>query len=152
MNERLKQLYKSHILKKAKDDTHLGELPAYTHLIEAYNPMCGDKYSLYLQVKGGTVAEASFQGFGCAISKASTAVLTERLIGTDLKEVKALVDLFLELINPESKTPIEQLTEDEELWAFAGTRDYPERIQCAGLAWTELAKSGPELLPPSDNV
>lgn len=151
MNERLKELYKSHIIKKAKDDTHVGELPAYSHLIEAYNPMCGDKYILYLQVTGGKVTEASFNGFGCAISKASTAVLTDRLIGTCLTEVKALVDLFLELIDPESKIPVEQLTEDEELWAFAGTRDYPERIQCAGLAWTELAKSGPELLPSSDN-
>ncbi|GAB5527578.1 MAG: SUF system NifU family Fe-S cluster assembly protein [Roseivirga sp.] len=152
MNERLKQLYKSHILKKAKDDTHFGELPVYTHLIEAYNPMCGDKYTVYLQVSGGTVTAASFQGFGCAISKASTAVLTERLIGTDLAKVKALVDLFLELIDPESKIPIEQLTEDEELWAFTGTRDYPERIQCAGLAWKELAKSGTKLLPSPDKV
>lgn len=141
MNERLKQLYKSHILTRAKDDSHFGELPGYTHLLEAYNPMCGDKYSLYLQVADKTILNASFKGFGCAISKASTAVLTQRLVGTDLTEALELADLFIKLIDPESDTPIEKLTGDEELQAFAGTREYPERVQCAGLTWEELIKS-----------
>lgn len=140
MKDRLKQLYKSHILTKAKDETHLGELQNFTHKLEAYNPMCGDKYTVYLQVVDKTIVSASFKGFGCAISKASTAVLTSRLIGLDFSSAKALTDLFLELINPESNTPIEELTQDEELQAFAGTRDYPERIQCASLAWGEFIK------------
>jgi nitrogen fixation NifU-like protein len=142
MNDRLKQLYKSHILTKAKDETHVGELQDFTHILEAYNPMCGDKYTLYLQISGKTIQNASFKGFGCAISKASTAVLTSRLIGMDFSSVSQLTDLFMELINPESKIPVEELTRDEELQAFAGTRDYPERIQCASLAWDELVKSG----------
>lgn len=140
MNDRLKQLYKRHILIKSKDDTHVGELEGYTHLLEAYNPMCGDKYNLYLQVKGQTITGASFKGFGCAISKASTAVLTERLIGTSLTEAGELVNLFMEIINPDSSMAIEELTKDEELQAFAGTRDYPERIECASLAWKEFTE------------
>lgn len=143
MNDRLKQLYKSHILTKSKDNTHVGELKGYTHVLEAYNPMCGDKYSLYLQVADQTILDASFKGFGCAISKASTSVLTERLIGSDFTDAKRLANLFMEIINPDSATAVEELTEDEELQAFAGTRDYPERIECAGLAWKEFTKFEP---------
>lgn len=142
MNDRLKQLYKSHILTKAKDETHVGQLQDFTHVLEAYNPMCGDKYTVYLQVVDKTIVNASFEGFGCAISKASTAVLTSRLIGTDFLSAKQLTDLFMELINPESQIPVEELTSDEELQAFAGTRDYPERMQCASLAWDEFIKAG----------
>jgi nitrogen fixation NifU-like protein len=142
MNERLKELYKKHILIKAKDEQHVGELEDYTHLLEAYNPMCGDKYTLYLKIADDRIEDAAFKGFGCAISKASTAVLTARLIGTSLTEAGKLTSLFLELINPDSKAAVETITADEELQAFAGTREYPERQQCASLAWTELSKSG----------
>lgn len=142
MNERLKELYKKHILIKAKDERNVGELEGYTHLLEAYNPMCGDKYTLYLKIADDTIQSASFKGFGCAISKASTAVLAARLIGISLTEAGELTSLFLELINPDSKAAVEAITADEELQAFAGTREYPERQQCASLAWTELSKSG----------
>lgn len=143
MNDRLKQLYKSHILTKAKDETHFGELSTYTHVLEAYNPMCGDKYSLYLEVEDERIKNASFKGFGCSISKASTAVLAARLVGAKFSGAKELTELFMELINSDSLIPVEELTDDEELLAFAGTRNYPERKQCASLVWDEFIKSGP---------
>lgn len=138
MNDRLKALYKSHILTKSKDDTHFGELSEYTHVIEAYNPMCGDKYSLYLSVEGNSIVNASFKGFGCAISRASTALLTERVIGANFSTIDKLINLFLEILDPEAKSSVEALTSDEELQAFAGTRDYAERLQCANLVWSEF--------------
>jgi nitrogen fixation NifU-like protein len=143
MNDRLRALYKSHILTRSKDERHFGELPNYTHLIEAYNPMCGDKYNLYLQIEGNVVINASFKGFGCAISKASTAMLTERLIGAQLTDINEMVTLFLEILNPDSEEEVTSLTTDEELQAFAGTRDYPERLQCASLVWDELEQFKP---------
>lgn len=135
MNERLKNLYKTQILTYAKDSTHEGELTGATHALEAYNPMCGDKYTIYLLVKNGTVNDAKFKGYGCAISKASTAILVEKIMGKELSEVEALVSLFLQVINAKSPHQPEELTSDEALLAFAATREFPERKKCASLSW-----------------
>jgi len=135
MNERLKNLYKTQILTYAKDSTHEGELADATHVLEAYNPMCGDKYTVYLLVKKSTVIDAKFKGYGCAISKASTAILVEKIIGKELSEVQTLVTLFLQVINEQSSQQPEALTSDEALLAFAATREFPERKKCASLSW-----------------
>ena len=140
MNDRLKALYKSQILKRSKNPEHFGEMPGATHVLEAYNPMCGDQYKLFLKLDGELVTEASFHGYGCAISKASTEVLTQRIIGKKLSELDDMVTLFLSVIDPESAVDPEEITEEDELQAFAGTRQYPEREQCASLSWAELAK------------
>ena len=141
MNERLKTLYKTHILTKSKEDTHFHKLEGATHVIEAYNPMCGDKYTLYLKVASDKVEQASFEGFGCAISRASTAVLVEKVMGKSFDEIDELVNVFLEIINENSEKEVGSLSSDESLQAFAGARQYPERLQCAGLSWQELEKA-----------
>lgn len=138
MNERIKNLYQSHILTKSKDESKVGILEKATHILEAYNPMCGDKYTVYLQVEGKTVRAAKFEGFGCAISKASTAVLTDRVIGMDLKQIAQLIEKFLDLIDADSTTPPEEITNDDQLLAFAAAREFPERKSCASLPWDEL--------------
>lgn len=138
MNDRLKSLYKSQILTRSKDDTRFFELEQATHVLEAYNPMCGDQYKLYLQLEGDIIQRASFKGYGCAISRASTDVLAERLEGRSIRDLTPLISSFQELIDPDSERPVEEISEEEALLAFAGTRDYPERKQCASLAWDEL--------------
>lgn len=140
MNERLRSLYKSQILKRSQNPEHFSEMPDATHVLEAYNPMCGDQYKLFLKMDGETVNQASFHGYGCAISKASTEVLVQRMIGKTLSELGSLVSLFLSVIDPDSTVDPEQITQEEELLAFAGTRQYPEREQCASLSWSEFAK------------
>ncbi|MBO3697380.1 Fe-S cluster assembly sulfur transfer protein SufU [Roseivirga sp. E12] len=140
MNDRIKALYRSHILVNAKDESHQGKLENATHVLEAYNPMCGDKYTLYIKLEGDKISKASFEGFGCAISKASTAVLSKQLEGKSLKEMKPLVEMFFELVNEDSDQSPESLTDNEDLLAFAAAREFPERKTCATLSWGELEK------------
>jgi len=140
MNERIKGLYQEHIIAKSKDNTNEGKLENATHVLEAYNPMCGDKYTLYLILENGVVGNAKFEGFGCAISKASTAVLVELIIGKTVTELKPIVEKFLELIDADSKLKPEDISDDNQLLAFAAARDFPERRTCASLSWEELAE------------
>ena len=138
MNERIKSLYKSHILANARDESRVGAFSEATHVLEAYNPLCGDKYTLYLELNDTKVIRAGFEGYGCAISKASTVVLTRNLEGKTLEEIKPLVELFFELVDENSDKTPESLTQDEDLLAFAAAREFPERKQCATLSWREL--------------
>jgi len=138
MNDRIKSLYRSHILVNAKDESHQGIIENATHVLEAYNPMCGDKYTLYLKLVDHVIEKATFDGFGCAISKASTAVLIKQIEGKSLEEIKPIVNMFFELVNEESDQAPESLTDDEDLIAFAASREFPERKTCATLSWGEL--------------
>ena len=81
---------------------------------------------------GKGIKSASFTGYGCAISKASTEVLSERLHGKSMEEVRKEIALFLKVIDPEGSEAPEAITDDETLLAFAGTRQHPERdsIRC----------------------
>lgn len=138
MNERIKALYQSHILTKSKDESHVGKLADATHILEAYNPMCGDKYSVYLKMDADRIIDARFEGYGCAISKASTAVLTEKVIGQNIEELKPIIESFLELIDADSNQAPETLSSEDQLLAFAAAREFPERRSCASLSWEEL--------------
>ncbi|OEK04696.1 Fe-S cluster assembly sulfur transfer protein SufU [Roseivirga misakiensis] len=140
MNDRIKALYQTHILVNAKDETHLGKFEGATHVLEAYNPMCGDKFTLYLSVKGNQIEKVRFEGYGCAISKASTAVLAKQVEGKTLQEIKPIVDLFFELVDHDSDHLPEDLTDNQDLLAFAAAREFPERKTCATLSWTEVEK------------
>lgn len=138
MNDRIKSLYRSHILVNAKDESHQGKIEDATHVLEAYNPMCGDKFTIYLRLEADVIEQASFEGFGCAISKASTAVLTKQIEGKTLGEIKPIVELFYELVNESSDQSPESLTTDEDLLAFAAAREFPERKTCATLSWEQF--------------
>ena len=138
MNERIKGLYQEHILKKSKDDTFKGALQNETHYLEAYKPMCGDKYTISMSIVNDVIQDARFEGFGCAISKASTALLTEIVIGKSVEEIKPIVENFLELVDEHGKRDPESIFNDDQLLAFAAAREFPERKTCASLSWTEL--------------
>jgi nitrogen fixation protein NifU and related proteins len=140
MTDKLKQLYKTQILKHSQNPFNEGKLEAYTHLIKAYNPVCGDQFKLYLNIVDHRVNEASFTGYGCAISKASTSVLTKQIIGKGKTEIEAFVADFLKLLDPNAFQLPEEITTDEELLAFAAAREFPERLSCANLAWLALIK------------
>jgi nitrogen fixation NifU-like protein len=140
MTDKLKQLYKTQILKHSQNPFNEGKLEAYTHLIKAYNPVCGDQFDLYLNIIDQQVTEASFTGYGCAISKASTSVLTNQIIGKGKTEIDAFVADFLKLLDPNESQLPEEITADEELLAFAAAREFPERLSCANLAWLALIK------------
>jgi len=81
MNDKLKQLYKTVILKHNNAPFHYEKKEMAPHQLEAYNPLCGDRFNLFLDVKNGVIESIHFHGYGCAISKASTSVLAKNLEG-----------------------------------------------------------------------
>ncbi|MEN0003591.1 MAG: Fe-S cluster assembly sulfur transfer protein SufU [Bacteroidota bacterium] len=136
MNEKLKQLYQSVILEHQREPFHYQKQENASLKLEAYNPLCGDKFELFLEMKGDRITEAYFFGYGCAISKASSSVLVKRIIGKSLEEVRELFDQFYDVVQPDAGAPVSNV--DEELEAFAGARQFPGRLKCATLSWDAL--------------
>jgi nitrogen fixation NifU-like protein len=104
---------------------------------EGYNPLCGDRITVYLEMDSGRVADVSFQGTGCAISQASASVMTTVLKGKTVDEVESLFEKFKELVTGSSvsEADVDALG---ELAALGGVREFPTRVKCATLAWHAL--------------
>ncbi len=135
MNSDLKKLY-SPIIKSHNDAPHHFEKRMEsTWVIKAYNPICGDRFELYLNQKEGKLEPIHFHGFGCAISKASTSLLTKSVEGKTIEDAKDICGDFLKFIDQEYS---DGLTLPEEFLAFAGVHNFPERYDCAILSWKEL--------------
>jgi nitrogen fixation NifU-like protein len=132
----LRDLYQEVILDHYKKPRNHRSLPAATGKAEGYNPLCGDKVTVYLEEEGGIVKSASFEGTGCAISTASASIMTEAVKGLTQAEVRKLFDKFHELVT--GKSPAESSEELGKLAVFSGVREFPVRIKCATLAWHTL--------------
>jgi nitrogen fixation NifU-like protein len=102
---------------------------------EGYNPLCGDRLTVYLHVADGIITDASFQGSGCAISKASASLMTESVKGKTLAEADAL---FLRFHRMVTAPPDESVEDLGKLSALGGVRQFPLRVKCASLAWHTL--------------
>lgn len=131
MNDKLKQLYKTVILKHNKEPFHYEKKETATHQLEAYNPLCGDRFKVFLEVNDGTIESIHFHGYGCAISKAATSVLAKNLEGKKIATALALCKDFQQVVSPDTTS----LSELEEFEAFAAAKDFPGRLQCATLSW-----------------
>lgn len=135
MNERLKKLYKDVILEHNKNPFFYEKKEEATYVLKAYNQLCGDRFELYFEVKEGVIADLTFHGFGCAISKASTSVLVKNLKGKTLEEALELCQKF-QIVVSEDETTSSNLGEEFE--AFSAAKEFPGRLKCATLAWDEL--------------
>ena len=115
---------------------------------EGFNPLCGDRLTLYLTLEGGEIRDVAFQGSGCAISKASASIMTEVLKGKTVDEARALFERFHQLITSDPSAPAEDMG---KLSALAGVREFPTRVKCASLAWHTMkaAVSGQPASPVS---
>jgi nitrogen fixation NifU-like protein len=102
---------------------------------EGFNPLCGDRLTVYLRVDDGRIQDASFQGSGCAISKASASLMTDSVKGKTLAEAKDLFQRFHRMITRAPDEPVDDLG---KLSVFAGVRQFPVRVKCASLAWHTL--------------
>jgi len=102
---------------------------------EGFNPLCGDRLTVFLKVDDGVVRDVAFQGSGCAISKASASLMTESIKGKTLADVAALFDRFQRMITAKPDSPPDQLG---KLTALAGVRQFPVRVKCATLPWHTL--------------
>ncbi|MEO8467521.1 MAG: Fe-S cluster assembly sulfur transfer protein SufU [Gammaproteobacteria bacterium] len=129
-------MYREVILDHNRNPRNFGELGDATRVISAVNPLCGDKLTLYVKVGDGTVTDISFKGSGCAISVASSSLMTERVKGTTVTDALRLFDQVHDLLTGEHRhEPAEDL---EKLAALGGVREYPSRVKCASLAWHAL--------------
>jgi len=105
--------------------------------LEGYNPLCGDKVTVFLELEHDRVKNVSFQGSGCAISTASASVMTESVKGKTLAEVEALFEVFHQMVT--GKPPAAgNAPELGKLAVFSGVSEFPARVKCATLAWHTL--------------
>ena len=132
MNVNLKQLYQSVILTHNKAPYNFRKNEGVKYQIEAYNSLCGDRFTFYFDIKDNIITNISFHGFGCAISKSSASVLVKKFENQSLEEAKKLCKEYFSMI----KEGI--LPADEELQAFAAAKDFPGREQCAILNWEAI--------------
>ena len=132
--DELKELYQQVILDHNKNPKNFYVMDSPTHTAEGYNPLCGDRLNVFLKVEDDVIHDISFQGSGCAISKASASVMTAALKGKSVFDAEALFRDFQEMITsePDREPDLEALG---KLAVFAGVREFPIRIKCAGLAW-----------------
>ena len=135
MND-LRELYQQVILDHNKHPRNFGELDGADRHADGYNPLCGDRLALYMNLDSNVITEVSFVGSGCAISKASASLMTDAVKGKTLAEARRLFDEFHSMITS-SETPA-NLELLGKLAVLAGVRDYPTRIKCASLAWHTL--------------
>jgi nitrogen fixation protein NifU and related proteins len=131
----LSDLYQEVILDHNRRPHNFRVIDPATAKQEGYNPLCGDRLTLYLTVRDGVITDAAFQGSGCAISKASASLMTDAIKGKTVEQARALFDQFHRMI---TSTPGSPLPELGKLAVLAGVRDFPTRVKCAGLAWHTL--------------
>jgi nitrogen fixation protein NifU and related proteins len=146
--DELQDLYREVILDHNRQPRNFGELPDADHVVEGVNPLCGDKMTLYVKVRDGQVQDIKFKGTGCAISVASSSLMTERVKGTSVRATLDLFDKVHDLLVGTATTPADDL---DKLAALAGVREYPTRVKCASLGWHALkaALSGQDDRPVS---
>ena len=132
----LRELYQEVILDHNKHPRNFGEIEGSDRHAEGYNPLCGDRLTVYLNLEKDVITEVAFQGSGCAISKASASLMTDAVKGKTVAEARLLFDQFHAMItnnaNENSESQIGKLA------VLAGVRDYPMRVKCAILAWHAL--------------
>jgi nitrogen fixation NifU-like protein len=132
----LRELYQELILDHNKRPRNFGRLADANRQAKGFNPLCGDKVTVYLRLEGDRIVDVRFDGSGCAISTASASVMTESLKGKTRQEVEALFERFHALVA--GNADVSDGEDLGKLAAFSGVRDYPSRVKCATLAWHTL--------------
>lgn len=134
MSAELQELYQEVILDHNKRPRNFRAI-AHGRKAEGYNPLCGDRLTVYLRVENGRIQDASFEGSGCAISKASASLMTDSVKGKTVAEAEALFQAFHKMITRAADDPVDDLG---KLSVFAGVRQFPIRVKCASLPWHTL--------------
>jgi nitrogen fixation NifU-like protein len=130
----LRELYQELVIDHSKRPRNFHKLEGANLTAQGYNPLCGDRVTIYLKFQDGRVQDIAFEGSGCAISTASTSMMTEALKGKSKQEAEALFETFHNLVTgvSESEAGAPPLG---KLEVFSKVSDYPVRVKCATLAW-----------------
>jgi nitrogen fixation NifU-like protein len=131
----LTDLYQEVILDHNRRPRNFRTMDQASRRQEGYNPLCGDRLTLYVKLDGNRISDVSFQGTGCAISKASASLMTEALKGKTVDEARSLFDRFHEMVTSSPETAAADLG---KLSVLSGVREFPTRVKCASLAWHTL--------------
>lgn len=131
------ELYQDIILDHSRKPRNFGVLEGADRSLKGYNPLCGDRITLYLKLHQDVVTDVAFDGAGCSISKASTSMMTQAIKGKTREQVEALFETFHRLVTrgPEDEVDVEGLGDLEYL---GGVAQFPARVKCATLAWHTL--------------
>jgi len=130
----LRDLYQEVILEHSRHPRNFRALDSANHKAEGYNPLCGDRFTVYVDVKDGAISDIAFQGSGCAISKASASMMTQTLKGKSESEAESMFTRFHDLVTGHGASADEL----GKLAVFSGVSEFPLRVKCATLAWHAL--------------
>ena len=131
MDNDLNELYQEVILDHSRKPRHFHVLPEANRAAEGNNPLCGDRYTVYLKLEGDVIRDISFQGSGCAISKASGSMMADQLKGKTIAEARQVFSQYQDMV----KTGKMDQEAMGKLCAFAGVSHFPMRVKCAILPW-----------------
>lgn len=131
----LRDLYQEVILEHSKHPRNFRTMETANRKAEGYNPLCGDHYTIFVDVADDAIRDISFQGSGCAISKASASMMSQALKNKTTAEAEDLFDKFRRIITGQQTGSAESLG---KLAVFAGVAGFPTRVKCATLAWHTL--------------
>jgi nitrogen fixation NifU-like protein len=134
----LRELYQEVILDHGKRPRNFGELAGANRRAEGYNPLCGDRETVFVRLEDDLLKDVGFRGTGCAISTASASMMTEVLKGKTRAQAEALFERFHDLITGKNGSTEQGATELGKLTVFSGVREFPVRVKCATLPWHTL--------------
>lgn len=132
----LRDMYQEVILEHARSPRNFRALESASKKAEGYNPLCGDRCSVFINTKDGVIDEISFEGSGCAISRASASMMTQSLKGKTLQEAEQMFHSFHDLVTGQKRDGAQ--TDIGKLKVFGGVSEFPARVKCATLAWHTL--------------
>jgi len=132
----LSELYQEVILDHNKQPRNFHKLKDADRHAEGYNPLCGDQITVYLKMNGNKVEDIGFVGSGCAISKASSSMMTTSVKGKSRAEIEEIFQKFHRMVTGKPHSPVPEGL--GKLAVFSGVCEFPSRVKCASLAWHTL--------------
>ncbi len=132
----MREIYEDMVLDHNRNPRNFGPLEPHSHEAYGFNPICGDEFTVYLNVEDGIIKNVGFNGVGCAVSTASVSLMTESMKGKPVDEALAYFERMQKLLTGRDDGQPE--VELGKLKILEGVRDYPARIKCAALGWHTL--------------
>jgi nitrogen fixation protein NifU and related proteins len=132
----LTELYQNVILEHNRSPRNYRAMPDADRKADGHNPLCGDEVTVWVRMDGDVIGDVSFQGAGCAISRASASLMTGAVKGKSRSEVQGLFDRFHRLVT--GRLPAGESETLGKLAVFSGVSEFPIRVKCASLSWHTL--------------
>jgi len=133
----LRELYQEVILDHSRNPCNRRAIDGTEYKADGFNPLCGDRITVYVKLDGDTISDLSFEGAGCAISTAAASLMTQGLKGKTLDEAQRLFRSYHALVTGDDDEPVDHDSLGK-LEVFGGVREFPVRVKCATLSWHTL--------------